>query len=52
MCPIDFQNVLLILCGPGHLSYWVCSERETLKVIFIFGPIAFVFVLVERAPQN
>ena len=36
MCPIDFQNVLFILCDPGHLSYWVCSDCETLQTPYEF----------------
>ena len=34
MCPIDCQNVLLILWISGHLSYWVCLECETLHTFF------------------
>ena len=31
VCPIDFQNVLLISWSSRHLSDWVCLKCETLQ---------------------
>ena len=42
MCPIDCQNVLLISLGPGHLSYSVYSECETLLILRGGFPFPFL----------